>query len=87
MVPQKEEIMNPHQSRPQTLPEHSLLKLTIAGAMGSILGSLLLESMREEVPLMGWSLFGFLIIGYSLLNQHPLTAKKLNSLKNERPKV
>lgn len=59
------------------LPRRSLLQLIMAGALGSMLGTLILESIRGKKPLLGWAILATLVVAYSYFGHHPLTTKKL----------
>ena len=65
------------------IPDRSLLMLIMAGALGSILGGLLLDTIRGERSTTGWLLLGFLVISYSRMSKHPLTTKGLRHLQTK----
>lgn len=62
------------------IPQRSLLKLVMAGALGSMLGTLLLESIRGKKPVLGWTVLASLVLAYSYFGHHPLTTKKLRQV-------
>jgi hypothetical protein len=62
------------------VPERSLLKFIMAGALGSMLGTLLLESIRGKKPIVGWIVLAVLVITYSLYAHHPLTTRQLEAM-------
>ena len=52
----------------------------MAGALGSMLGTLLLESIRGEKPVVGWFVLATLVVVYSFYARHPLTAGQLEAM-------
>jgi len=52
----------------------------MAGALGSMLGTLLLESIRGKKPTVGWAVLAVLVVAYSYYARHPLTTRQLEAM-------
>lgn len=64
------------------MSKEPLLKLVVAAALGRMLGTLALESVRGKNTKEGWILWLLLILGFGLFTTDPIIKKKrkLNSL-------
>jgi len=62
------------------LDREPLLKLVFAGALGSMLGNLLLENYRRgNIPISGYIFWSVLVVLFALYHRAPLTYRDVVS--------
>ena len=49
-----------------------LIKLVFAGALGSMMGGLLMETSKGNKPTESWIFWIMLVIGFAAITRHPL---------------